>query len=135
MLKSSFFLEGTPIGGYAQWVITRTIIALSVWKFLQTEGESPTYEELMMRVKSKELESQDYEFLKSYFMGLGAMDCSRFEEDYNAQKLRRTIKMIDEIFVRQQLMRAYYEVFPKEFDRQNEIARLERRLEELRRGE
>ena len=43
--------------------------------------------------------------------------------------------MIDEIFVRQQLMRAYYEVFPKEFDRQNEIARLERRLEELRRGE
>ncbi|MBO7537796.1 MAG: hypothetical protein J6T44_00780 [Prevotella sp.] len=63
------------------------------------------------------------------------MDCSRFEEDYNKQKLRRTIKMIDEFFVRQQLMRAYYEVFPKEFDRQNEIARLEHRLEELRRGE
>ena len=135
MLKSSFFLEGTPIGSYSQWVITRTIIALSVWKYLHTEGEPPTYDELMTHVKSKELELQDYEFLKSYFMGLGAMVCSRFEEDYNAQNLRRTIKMIDEIFVRQQLMRAYYEVFPKEFDRQNEIARLERRLEELRRGE
>lgn len=135
MLKSSFFLEGTPIGSYAQWVITRTIIALSVWKFLQTEGEPPTFEELIMHVKSKELESHDYEFLKSFFTGQGVMDCSRFEEDYNEQKLRRNIKMIDEIFVRQQLMRAYYEVFPKEFDRQNEIARLERRLEELRRGE
>ena len=116
-------------------MITRTIIALSVCKYLHTEGEPPTYDELMTHVKSKELELQDYEFLKSYFMGLGAMDCSRFEEDYNEQNLRRTIKMIDEIFVRQQLMRAYYEVFPKEFDRQNEIARLERRLEKLRRGE
>lgn len=135
MLKSSFFLKGTPIGSYAQWVITRTIIVLNVWKYMLTEGDTPTYDDLLTHVKSKELDLQDYEFLKTYFTGLEAMDCAGFEQDYNEHKLRRTIKMIDETFVRQQLMKVYYEVFPKEFDRQNEIARLERRLEKLRRGE
>lgn len=134
MLKSSFFLEGTPIGSYAQWVITRTIIALSVWRYLRAGRNALTYQEMMDHVKNNELEPEEYDFLKTYSSGLDVMDQSGFERDYSAMKLSKTIKTIDELFVRQQLMKVFYEVFPEEFDRQREIAELERKLEELRKG-
>lgn len=132
MLKNSFFLEGTPIGSYAQWVITRIIIALSVWKYLNEADSVVSYEDLLTHVKNRDVDESKYEFLRRYFGNSNRMDRTDFESDYSGMKLWNRIMAIDELFVRESLVRAYYDAFPKEFNRQREIAELERRLEALR---
>lgn len=132
MLKNSFFLQGTPIGSYAQWVITRIIIALSVLKYIYYFDTEPTYENLMANVKSRELDERNYEFLKSYFEGRERMDTMCFMQDYSSPTLMKRIKTIDEMFVREHLMKEYYSVFREELDRQMQIAELEHQLNILK---
>lgn len=131
MLKNSFFLKGTPIGSYAQWVITRIIIALGVLKYIDFDRE-PTFGDLMANVKSRELDESNYEFLESYFEDRERMDTMSFKQDYSSPMLMKRIKTIDEMFVRERLMREYYSVFREEYDRQRQIAELEHQLDILK---
>ena len=135
MLKSSFFLEGTPIGSYAQWLITRTIITLKVWKHLKNGANITSFDHLMDMMEKQDDKTEIYDFLKGYFNEDSSWNVEDFKQDYSSFKLKETIKMIDEIFVREQLMKEYYKVFIDEIDREKEIAELERRLNTLKKEE
>lgn len=133
MLKESFFIKDSPIGGYSQWCITRTIVALRVW-WIITENPRMRGSDLMNMLASPKMAPGSMKFMLRYTDNSnwehGGKDC--FETDYGKWTLRRMISKIDEPLVRNSLMREYYEVFPQEFKKEQEIAMLERRLAELK---
>lgn len=131
MLRHSFFLEGTPIGSYAQWLITRIIVALSVHKYVSHASAAPSFDDVLSAVTSPALETANYSFLESYRQCNGKFNSEDFASDYGAISLKQNICMVDEPFVRENLLREYYKVFPSEYNRQQRIAELESELERL----
>lgn len=131
MLKHSFFLEESPIGNYAQWVITQTIIALTVCRYLQRRDASLSYDMVVTAIKNVDLKDENYSFLTQYHKQDGTFNKDEFESEYNASVLMRHIQMVDEPFVKENLIREYFKVFPEEFNRQRRIAELESELEKL----
>ena len=135
MLKHSFFLEESPIGNYAQWHITRTIIALTVWRYLRNRDVSLLFDVAISSIKNIDVKDENYLFLAKYLKRDGTFNKEEFESDYDVYTLMRHIKMIDEPFVKENLMREYYKIFPGEFNRRQRIAKLEDELEKLYLGE
>ncbi len=131
MLKHSFFLEDSPIGSYAQWLITRTIIALTLWRYIQRRDVSLSYDAVVSAIKNVDVKDESYLFLTQYHKQDGTFNKEEFESDYDVSTLLRHIQMIDEPFVKENLIREYYKVFPREFSRQRRIAELESELERL----
>lgn len=133
MLKQSFFINGSPIGGYSQWVITRIIVALRVWR-ISTDNPRMKGSDLMVMVASPKLTPGSLGFMKKYTEEMNWENGGKklFEINYGSWTLRMKISKIDEPLVKKNLMREYYEVFPQEFNKDKEIAMLERRLAELR---
>lgn len=131
MLKHSFFLEESPIGNYAQWLITRTIIALTVCRYLQRRDISLSYDMVLSAIKNVDVKDESYSFLTQYRKQDGTFNKDEFEGEYNASMLMLHIQMVDEPFVKENLIREYYKVFPEEFSRQRRIAELESELEKL----
>lgn len=133
MLKESFFIKGSPIGGYAQWVITRIIVALRVWQ-IYNEHPDINGEVLMKMVASPKIESCRLDFMREYTererWEKGGKDA--FEREYSGHKLKRMIDKIDEPLIHSSLMKEYYMAFPEAYDKAQEIAMLEHRLAELR---
>lgn len=133
MLKSSFFIEGTPIGCYAQWSITRIIIVLRFWRCV-AEYPNEKGKSLIKMVSSPKIDVSNLTFLKRYFddnrWEKGGKDS--FETHYAPGKIMKMISQIDEPLVRNSLMREFYDVFPNEQRKELEIKRLERRLLELK---
>ena len=131
MLKHSFFLEESPIGNYAQWLITRTIIALTVCRYFQHRDMSLSYDMVVSAIKNADLKNENYFFMTQYHKHDGSFNKDEFESDYNSFTLLRHIQMVDEPFVKENLIREYYRVFPKKFSRQRRIAELEEELGKL----
>lgn len=133
MLKKSFFIMGAPIGGYSNWVITRIIVALRVWR-ISAESPQMSGVDLMKKVASPKLAHESLGFLARYTEDTDWNNGGKksFETSYGRWRLRRMISMIDEPLVKASLMREYYEVFPQELNKDREIAMLERRLAELK---
>lgn len=132
MLKNSFFIDGTPIGCYAQWSITRIIIVLRLWRCI-IEYPNEKGKCLIRMVSSPKIDTSNITFLKRYFDGnqweKGGKDL--FETHYNPVKILRMISQIDESMVRNSLKREFYYVFPDDQSKKLEIKRLESRLAEL----
>ncbi len=131
MLKSSFFIEDTPIGGYAQWVITRVIVAMRVWRHFM-EHRDVGWDDLMKMVSSPKIDKKNLVFLKIYAdkSGVNASN-NRFFKVYSKEYLLKTICQIDEPLIRDSLMSEWDELFSRMSPKEKEIARLERRLAEL----
>ncbi|MBR1558108.1 MAG: hypothetical protein IJ647_10215 [Prevotella sp.] len=135
MLKHSFFLEESPIGNYAQWLITRTIIALTVWRYLQNRDVSLLFDVAISSIKNIDVKDENYLFLSRYLKQDGTFNKDEFESNYDVSTLMRHIQMVDEPFVKENLIREYYKIFPGEFNRRRRIAELEDELEKLYLGE
>lgn len=131
MLKSSFFIEDSPIGCYAQWIITRVIIAMRMWRCL-LEHDDVDWEVLMNMVSSPKIGKKKLDFLNIYAdkSGVNASD-NRFFKVYSKEYLLKTICQIDEPLIRNSLMAEWDELFSRMSPKEKEIARLERRLAEL----
>lgn len=133
MLKESFFIKGSPIGGYAQWVITRIIVALRVWQ-ISNEHPDINGEVLMKMVASPKIDMLRLAFMKEYtereLWEKGGKET--FKRDYSDHKLKRMIEKIDEPLIQRSLLKEYYAVFPDAYDKAQEIAMLEQRLADLR---
>ena len=133
MLKSSFFIEGTPIGCYAQWSITRIIIVLRVYRCMVSYPDVRGAI-LFKMVSSPKIEPSNLTFLEGYFEGDRWEEGGRdyFKKHYSSEKVMRMIKQIDEPIVRHGLLKEFFDIFPNEHNKKLEIERLERRLMELR---
>ena len=134
MLKSSFFLEGTPIGGYAQWVITRVIIAMRTWRCILEYPEIKGAN-LIKMVSSPKIDKRDLAFLKEYTHESNRVNrngVESFKFHYPPENLRTMISQIDEPLVYSNLMAEWDDLFSDKSSKEKEIERLYRRIHELR---
>ena len=125
LLKTSF-LHDSVIGDYAQWVINRIIICLQVYQYLRS-GE--------WRHKI----TPEYKFLRPYLDYSSEKEKGRrisiigelIEKDFPKEYLFTRIMTIDEPIIRTALLDEYKKVFG-DFNAQQEIAALTKRLEDLK---
>lgn len=132
MLKSSFFIEDSPIGSYSQWVITRIIIAMRVWRCRKDHPEDG-WNELLKMISSPKIEERKFSFLKQFMEDDRKNDnhFGTFETHYNSDTLFRMICQIDEPLVHNMLMAEWKELFAGDEWKNVEIARLKSRIAEL----
>lgn len=132
MLKSSFFIEDSPIGNYAQWMITRIIIAMRVWRCIK-DHPKVRGNELLLMISSPKIEKRNMSFLKQYTDDGRKNDSSfgSFKSHYSPDTLFRMICQIDEPVVHNALMTEWEELFAGEEWKAAEIARLKSRIAKL----
>ena len=133
MLKSSFFIKGSPIGVYAQWVITRVIIAMRTWRFIKEYPELKDAK-LIKMVSSSKIDIDDIAFLKQYSYDSNnesRRGIDKFKSDYSSGRLYRMISQIDEPLVYMNLIEEWDDLFSEKTAREKELERLNRRIKEL----
>ena len=106
MLNTSFFLQNSTIGDFAQWLIGRIILILRVY-------ENPQYGINMLN-GGNEKNEVDEEFMDKYLVAQEnskSWNMETIKHDYPQDYIGYLIDMIDEPLAKMALLRKYYEIF------------------------